>query len=404
MADDDGSPAAGRSFLTARAASRRAYFHTVLQLGIQAAEALHAAHECGVVHRDIKPSNLLLDNVGKLWITDFGLARFRSDGTLTQSGDVVGTMRYMSPEQAAGDTTLVDHRTDIYSLAVTLYELLTLQPAIAGDAAPELLRAIDQHEPPRLRRVRPDIPQDLETVVRKGMAKVRDERYATAQQFADDLRHVLAGEPTVAQPPTLTERAGKWMLRRRRLVGITACLCLLAAVGCAVSTLLIAREIGQSGAELPACRKELPGRADVVDRFGSQLAQRLADVPGASQVRRELLTETLQYYRDFAEQAKDDPQLQADLGLTYSKIAKLAAESGLNNDAIAAHESARDVYARLAAEEPGNRDHQRDLALCWNNLGRALHAQVASTKRTRRMLRPCGSSNNWCRTATMGST
>ena len=126
-----------------------------MRLGIQAAEALHAAHEYGVVHRDIKPSNLLLDSDGKLWITDFGLARFRSDGTLTRSGDVVGTMRYMSPEQAAGDTALVDHRTDIYSLAVTLYELLTLQPAIAGDGAPELLRAIDQQEPPRLRRTQP---------------------------------------------------------------------------------------------------------------------------------------------------------------------------------------------------------------------------------------------------------
>ena len=193
--------AAGRSFLSDSSASRRDYVRTVLQLGIQAADALHAAHEYGVVHRDIKPSNLLLDPEGKLWITDFGLARFRHDNSLTRSGDIVGTMRYMSPEQAAGKSSLVDHRTDIYSLAVTLYELLTLRPAVEGDDAPSLLRAIDLHEPPRLRKLQPEIPRDVETVIRKAMAKQRDERYSSAEQFANDMRCILEGKPTVAKPP-----------------------------------------------------------------------------------------------------------------------------------------------------------------------------------------------------------
>jgi serine/threonine protein kinase len=105
------------------------HYRTVATLGMQAAEALNAAHEYGVVHRDVKPSNLLVEASGKLWITDFGLARFGRDGGLTRSGDLVGTIRYMSPEQAAGSAALVDHRTDIYSLGVTLYELATLRPA-----------------------------------------------------------------------------------------------------------------------------------------------------------------------------------------------------------------------------------------------------------------------------------
>ena len=343
-----------------------------MRLGIQAAEALHAAHELGVVHRDIKPSNLLLDSDGKLWITDFGLARFRSGGTLTRSGDIVGTMRYMSPEQASGNTALVDHRTDIYSLAVTLYELFTLEPAIAGDGAPQLLRTIDQQEPPRLRRSYPDIPRDLETVIRKGMAKSRDDRYETAQHFADDLRHVLAGEPTVAKPPTIPDRLGKWTYRHRRLVSAAACIGLLAGAGGALSTLLIARASIQADRNYQRAETNFRAARDVVDQFGSRLAERLADIPGASHVRRELLTETIQYYRDFVDQAQDDPTLRADLALTYSKIATLLGESGSTSAAIEAHQTARSMYARLVADEPGIREHRRHLALCWNNLAGAL--------------------------------
>ena len=119
-----------------------AFFRTVAQLGVQAAEALEHAHDEGVIHRDIKPANLLVDAKGKLWITDFGLARCRDNAGLTMSGDVVGTLRYMSPEQTLAKRVLIDHRTDLYSLGVTLYELLTLEPAFAGSDRQELLQQI----------------------------------------------------------------------------------------------------------------------------------------------------------------------------------------------------------------------------------------------------------------------
>ena len=108
------------------------FFRTVARLGIEAAEALDYAHQCGIVHRDIKPSNLMLDEQGKLWISDFGLARFDANASLTATGDVLGTVRYMSPEQVAGKRNLVDPATDVYSLGITLYELATLQDAFAG--------------------------------------------------------------------------------------------------------------------------------------------------------------------------------------------------------------------------------------------------------------------------------
>ncbi len=114
------------SFVPMRAGDTADHVRVVARLALQAAEALHAAHEYGVIHRDVKPSNLLLDDQGKLWVTDFGLARCREHQGLTQTGDVLGTMRYMSPEQALGRTALIDQRTDIYSLGITMYELATL--------------------------------------------------------------------------------------------------------------------------------------------------------------------------------------------------------------------------------------------------------------------------------------
>src|SRR5205807_1936488 len=115
-------------------------------------EALHYAHEVGVIHRDIKPANLMLDSHSRIWITDFGLAQIQGDAQLTMSGDLVGTLRYMSPEQALAKRVLVDHRTDIYSLGATLYELLTREPVFTGTDRQELLRQIAFEEPISLRR------------------------------------------------------------------------------------------------------------------------------------------------------------------------------------------------------------------------------------------------------------
>src|SRR5207244_7008800 len=140
--------------------------------------ALDHAHEQGVVHRDIKPANLLLDAAGHLWVTDFGLAQQLSPavhgGALTMSGDLIGTLRYMSPEQALAKRVPIDHRTDIYSLGVTLYELLTLRPAYDGRDRQEVLQQIAFQEPRLPRRLNKAIPVELETIVRKATSKNPD--------------------------------------------------------------------------------------------------------------------------------------------------------------------------------------------------------------------------------------
>ena len=126
------------------------YFRQIAQIGYQAADALEYAHSHGIVHRDIKPANLLLDSDQNIWLTDFGLARLESDVTATATGDMLGTLRYMSPEQAAGDRHFVDSRSDVYSLGATLYELLTLRPAVDGPNRPEILKRIESSDPSRL--------------------------------------------------------------------------------------------------------------------------------------------------------------------------------------------------------------------------------------------------------------
>ena len=147
-----------RNLANTDSADSRDYFRAICQLGIQAADALQHAHDYGIVHRDVKPSNLLLDREAKLWITDFGLARCQADAGMTTTGQVIGTLNYMSPEQAAGKTGMMDHRTDIYSLGITLYEALTLRPAFEGTDRSELLKRIGEEEPKLPRRINPAIP------------------------------------------------------------------------------------------------------------------------------------------------------------------------------------------------------------------------------------------------------
>jgi serine/threonine protein kinase len=200
-ADGETVPQAGLS--TQGSIRDAAYFRTVAHLGQQAAEALEHAHQLGVIHRDIKPANLLLDARGQLWVTDFGLARFQDSAGLTMTGDLVGTLRYMSPEQALAKQVVIDHRTDIYSLGATLYELLTLQPAFAGRDRQELLRQIAFEEPRPPRQLNKAVPADLETIVLKALGKNPAERYATAQDLVDDLRRFLEDKPIRAKPPTL---------------------------------------------------------------------------------------------------------------------------------------------------------------------------------------------------------
>jgi serine/threonine protein kinase/lipopolysaccharide biosynthesis regulator YciM len=219
-----------------------AEYRRAAELIADAADALEHAHALGVVHRDVKPANLMLDAHGKLWVTDFGLARLGADAGLTMTGDLLGTLRYMSPEQALAKHNLVDHRSDVYSLGATLYELLTLRPVVDGKDREDILRRIAFEEPRPPRALDRAIPAELETIVLTALAKEPAERYATAQDLADDLRRFLGDEPIRAKRPTRPQRARKWLRRHPAVLRSALVVVLLAAVGCGIGAWLLWRE------------------------------------------------------------------------------------------------------------------------------------------------------------------
>ena len=219
------------------------YFRSVARLGVQAASALQYAHEQGVLHRDIKPSNLLLDKEGSLYVADFGLARIEAEAGMTISGDIVGTLRYMAPEQALRTETVLDRRADVYSLGATLYEMLALQPVYGGLDQQIILRRLASEEPLALRKLDHLIPCELETIVHKAISKQREDRYQSAKDLADDLQAFYEFKPIKARPATIADKARKWVARHQWVTaGICAATLLIVAILSASTVLLKSAE------------------------------------------------------------------------------------------------------------------------------------------------------------------
>ena len=323
-----------------RTGERRRYFERVAGLGRQAALALEHAHQSGIVHRDVKPGNLLLDLRGQLWVTDFGLAQVTGDAGLTNTGEMLGTLRYASPEQVLARRGIVDHRSDVYSLGATLYELITLHPPFDGQDRNALIGQIADLEPACPRLLEPSIPTELETVVLKALRKEPAERYATAQEMADDLQRFLDGRPILARPPTPRERFRAWSRRHPAIVATGVAALILLSAASLVSTAIIRREqaktlAAQKKAET-AYRREHQRAEEAEARF--RLARRavdeliraseeeLAHRPGLEGLRKRLLVSALAYYREFIAERRSDPDAQAELRDTTRRVETILAD------------------------------------------------------------------------------
>jgi tetratricopeptide (TPR) repeat protein len=206
------------------------YFDAVARMVADVADALEHAHRNGVIHRDVKPSNLLLAPNGRLSVNDFGLARMLEQPGMTMTGEFVGTPAYMSPEQIAAGRTPLDHRSDIYSLGATLYELLTLQRPFPGERRDQVLAQILHKEPKPPRKVNKKVPVDLETICLKAMEKDPDRRYQTAGKLAEDLRHFVNRFAIKARRAGLVVRLKKWIRRNPGLAAGLACALLATGV------------------------------------------------------------------------------------------------------------------------------------------------------------------------------
>jgi serine/threonine protein kinase len=372
-----------------------AQYRRVAEWGIQAAEALEHAHSLGIVHRDIKPANLMIDGAGKLWVTDFGLARTATDAGLTMTGDVLGTLRYMSPEQALAKHGLVDHRSDIYSLGATMYELLTLRPVVDGKDREEILGKIAFDEPPSPRSLDRAIPTDLETIVLKAIAKDPAERYATAQELAEDLRFLLQDKPIQALRPSFVKRVRKYLRRHQAAAWSAGAGLAIAVVILSVSSLLlwqekervklaIAEKETQSriaseqavSAEKQRLRAEanfgkaLNGMTTLLENLDEKEWPQLVSV---DQIHQSLRNKIEGFFEGFVAENKDEPLVRLEIGWAYQHLGvfyfrrgDIALAERYKRAALAFHEA-------LAADYPNDWVHISMYAQSLYRLGTTLH-------------------------------
>jgi tetratricopeptide (TPR) repeat protein len=390
-APDTAPRAAGR---TERSANDPAHFRTVARLGVQAAEGLEYAHRLGVIHRDVKPANLLVDGNGNLWLTDFGLAQLQSETKLTLTGDLLGTLRYMSPEQTFGGRAPLDHRTDVYSLGATLYEALTLEPAFAGHDRQELLRQIAFEEPRRPRRINKAIPDELEVIVLKALAKSPAERYASAQELADDLRRFLEDRPIRARRPTLLQRLRRGVSRHRSVVVTTAVaaglLLVMAVILLAVSHVQLQAEQVRTKQEWQ--RAEAAFRAEAQQRHRAErtvshalealdaIYLRVAENqfprdPRREKEDRELLDKALAFYEKFAQENEQQREVWGEVARAHLRVGDIHLALGRYAEGAQGFERAISLYEQLADGDPAQSRHREGLYNGHERLAVALHEQ-----------------------------
>ena len=398
-----------------------------LELAIPVCKAVQHAHQKGVIHRDIKPSNVLIalyDGKPVPKVIDFGVAKATgpklTDQTLyTEFGAVVGTVEYMSPEQAELNQLDIDTRSDIYSLGVLIYELLTgstplERKRLRQAAVLEVLRLIREEEPPRpslristtaelpsiaaCRNVEPRklsalLRGELDWIVMKALEKERDRRYETANGLAADLRHYLDDEAVQACPPTAAYRLSKFA-KKYRVALATTCAFVAVLVGATVISVWQAVRANQARAEAVLAyaaetrqRREAQDQRDrafkaeedatasmnraraAVDDYLTTISEsRLlkSPLPGLQPLRKELLTTALKYYEDFVSRHQDDPGLQADLAAATLRVGEITDQIGSQEEAFKSFQTALRMYESLASGDvsPASRSHRAGQGHC----------------------------------------
>ncbi|ADB18112.1 serine/threonine protein kinase [Pirellula staleyi DSM 6068] len=386
-------PTAGAELTTRRVHQKKEYFRSAAKMIAQAADALDYAHSLGIVHRDVKPANILVDESGSIWVADFGLAQIQTDHGLTHTGDLLGTLRYMSPEQAAGRSGQIDHRTDVYSLGATLYELLTLRSLFEADNRQSLLCQILENEPRSLRSCERSIPKELETITLKALAKSPSDRYASAREMCDDLQRYLSDLPIRARKPTLLERVSKWGRRHRGIViAAVSTLALLVAgltiaVGMTASAYQRERvKAAEAAKQFDRAEQNFQQARAAVDEFTRIAEESLTGHPMMESARIRMLQSALAYYQTFIEQHRNEHSLQVELEESMSKVEQILDElytiAGAGKYILLLHP---EVERELDLTQPQIATI-RDFDMKWRALFRDFGGNVTRTAREQQRL------------------
>jgi serine/threonine protein kinase len=357
--------------------SHAQYFRSVAEVGVQVAEALGYAHRQGVLHRDIKPSNLLQDIAGAVWVTDFGLAKAEGGDELTQPGDIVGTLRYMAPERFQGRS---DPRSDVYSLGLTLYELLTLRPAFDDSDRTRLMERVQHERPLTPRKIDPRIPRDLDTIIQKAMAKESNQRYSTAEALAEDLSRFLADRPIRARRSTVLEQTWQWCRRNPVVAGLFAALLLVLLSGLAGVTWQWRRAEANAlqAQEQRQRADEHRERAETSYRLAreglEECVTKIAENPRLKSgpledLRREVLQAELLFYQKFVELRGDEPDFQAERGRAFRRLGRLTQEVATKEEAIGSYTQAVAIFTDLVRDHPDVPDYHAQLAMSIDAAG-----------------------------------
>ncbi len=377
-----------------------AYWRSVAGIGLQIGDALEYAHTQGTIHRDIKPANLLVDLKGVVWITDFGLAKAMEQDGVSQDGDVVGTLRYMAPEQLQGEA---DARSDVYSLGATLYELLTLQPVHSDNDRSSLIRRITQEEPTAPSTINPEIPRDLDTIVLKAISLEPAHRYQSAGDMAGDLQCYLEDRPIRARRTSAAERLLRWCRRNRAvasLAGTALVLLVLVAVTASVGyvrTKTAELKVRDALAGESRERQRAEGTAtlaleavdtifDLYAPIRTTAASSLAvegtsgmkiEVPIQPVLSREnaaVLVHMLGFYGRLAAQGGSAPDIRLKIAEANRRVGNIHARLGQFEDATAAYRQSIQLFGEIEAESGTGPTARIERARINNQLGIALVA------------------------------
>jgi tetratricopeptide (TPR) repeat protein/tRNA A-37 threonylcarbamoyl transferase component Bud32 len=338
------------------------------------AEAIHYAHQQGILHRDLKPSNILIDQSDLPRVTDFGLARqMKGDSDLTVSGQVLGSPNFMPPEQAAGKRGQVGPHSDVYALGAILFYMLTARPPFAAESMTETLQLVVNKEPPLPRLLNSGVPRDLETICLKCLEKEVHKRYASAQELKEELGRVLHDEPILARPINRIEKVWRWSRRKPAiaiLTAVTVLLLMALAIGSPIAAFRINR--ARQNAQIEASKSQQVARflKDMLQGVGPSFA-----LGRDTTMLREILDKTAERLgRDLNNQPAVEAELRSTIGDAYFAIGEYHKAEEMHRQALA-------LYRRLCGPEHAS------IAICLSHLGADLRFQSYKTTEAEQVLR-----------------